>query len=42
MLMELCDAGTLSDLTRRRQRGITEEEVQRIAWELCSAYVYLK
>lgn len=42
MLMELCNAGTLSDLVRKRQRGLSEEEVQRVTWELCQAYVYLK
>eukprot|EP00702_Spironucleus_salmonicida_P006191 EST47482.1 Kinase, PLK [Spironucleus salmonicida] len=42
MLMELCNGGTLSDIVRRRQKGLTEEEVQRITYEICQAYQYMK
>ncbi|CAL6004633.1 Serine/threonine-protein_kinase PLK [Hexamita inflata] len=42
MLMELCDQGTLSDLNRRRSKGMCEEEVQRLTWELAQAYLYMK
>lgn len=42
ILMEYCDQGTLSDLVRRRQRGLSEEEVQRVAYEIIQAYIYLK